>query len=253
MISPSDMNRMKRILFFCSFIALTRLACAQDLTLSPAEIEWNEGTIMLNDETEIKGLLKYNDKTGVLSFENGSDSRSFTARSVRRFTFFDNIAAQNRQFYSVNYNDPKDGRDRPGFFEVLREFKTFALLSKSDPVEIKQKGSAFYNTMYSTGAVGTGQNYRRIVVSQNETLYIFDAEGNISPYMKFTTEEIESTFLFDDGHSNRKKVLDYNLIEAYTQPHYETLKQFAKENKLSFRKKAELLQILDRYQELVNP
>jgi hypothetical protein len=51
----------------------------EDAHLLTDNIEWFEGSIMLNTGEELKGLVKYNDRNGVLSYQNGNDSRVFTA------------------------------------------------------------------------------------------------------------------------------------------------------------------------------
>ena len=91
---------------------------------------------MTNDGSEAKGLLKYNDKNGLLSYENGSDSRTFTARNVVGFEFFDEGMRKQRIFYSFPYEDSQNNIKRPLFFEVIKEFESFAVLSKVDPLEI---------------------------------------------------------------------------------------------------------------------
>lgn len=111
-------------------------ACCQEKTASKVflerSIDWSEGSIMLNDGNELKGVIKYNDNTGVLNYENGNVSRSLTSKSVAGFEFFDEGQNRQRIFYSLLFDDPATNVKKHSFFEVLIEFKTFAVLSKRD-------------------------------------------------------------------------------------------------------------------------
>src|SRR5215203_5333883 len=90
--------------------------------------EWFDGSLLLNNGREIKGLIKYNDKSDIVSIENGRESKSFTARHVRGFEFFDEIEKKQRVFYAVDIEDRFSKVKRPLFFEILMELKEFAVL-----------------------------------------------------------------------------------------------------------------------------
>ena len=102
----------------------------------PLSIEWSSGSIMTNDGSELKGLLKYNDKNGILSYQNGGDTRAFTARNVAGFEFFDEGMRKQRIFYSFPYEDSQSNIKRPLFFEVIKEFESFAVFRKSTPSKL---------------------------------------------------------------------------------------------------------------------
>lgn len=81
--------------------------------------------------------------------------------------------------------------------------------------------------------------------SQTETLLIFDADGNITPLLDITSSETDGTF-FDTSKTKSKK-LDNSAIEKYTAPHFEKLEEYANAQKLSFKRKDDLIKILDYY------
>jgi hypothetical protein len=226
------------------------------------DVEWSEGAISLTDGKNLQGLLKYNSKTGVLAFESGSISKSFTARTVINFTFFDVHLNKNRSFISVDYQnlDINGNFDTPTplkhkkptvfhydkdraaklqgthqFFEVLFEMPTFALLSVSSKVQAKTSSAAY------AGAVTT--------YSQTEALFIFDKNGDIKKWVEITNKESDS-FLIDTKTTSRKTI-ERDLLKDYTDPHYEKLKEYAKQNKLSFKKRDDILKILEYYKELI--
>src|SRR5688572_16497841 len=139
----------------------------------PLSIEWSSGSIMTNDGSELKGLLKFNDKNGILSYQNGGDTRAFTARNVAGFEFFDEGVKKQRVFYSFAYEDSQNNIKRPLFFEVIKEFETFAVLSKVDPLEVDHKSvSSPAGIDPGSYTVARGQNWGTITeMSQTETIY----------------------------------------------------------------------------------
>lgn len=89
-------------------VCFTWNASAQDLDVNKATVdgtEWNEGTITLNDGSTLSGLIKLNTKTGILGYEKGATSKSFTARTILAFSYFDAIENKLRKFLSISYED----------------------------------------------------------------------------------------------------------------------------------------------------
>lgn len=225
-------------------------------------VEWNEGTIFLMDGKKLSGLIKYNSKTGLLAFESGAVSKSFTARTVLSFTFFDAALNKNRNFISVEYQNldiknnsslnPIKGKEaiqlRPvsQFFEVLFEAKTFALLSASSSVQVKTREPII--GVYNPAVPGSTPMVSGTTYSQTEMLFIFDDEGNIKKWIEITSKEWDAFLI--DSKSTKRKTVEKDILEDYTAPHYEKLKEYAKQNKLSFKKKEDILNILEYYKSL---
>src|SRR5687767_11254778 len=118
------------------FLFLIRWVYSQDLSIDKDENNWSHGAVILRDETQLKGLIKYNSVNGILSLNKGKDSQSFTPKTVQVFWFSDPQTKIERKFISLPYEDSNTGVERFYFFEILRELKNFALLSKTDPMEI---------------------------------------------------------------------------------------------------------------------
>jgi hypothetical protein len=57
--------------------------------------------------------------------------------------------------------------------------------------------------------------------------------------------------LLIDHKKSKAKKLDTDALESYTAPNYEKLKDYAKENKLKFKKKEDLIKILEYYRTLI--
>jgi hypothetical protein len=263
---------MHKASIYCVFIVLasffTENAFSQKVDINKATIEdaeWNQGTIMLTDGKTITGLVKLNTKTGLLGYESGANSKSFTARNVIGFEFFDAVENRKRSFLSVDYKDaaPKDDgafaalkkskqktvqeTGIPQFFEILVECKTFALLSTVGQLHITTSAGNEMGVSPGTG-IPIYPSSPSTTYSQTETLLIFDADGVVTPLLDITSTETDR-LIFDDARTKTKK-LDNSIIEKYTTPHFEQLKEYAKERKLSFKKRDDLVQILEQYKSI---
>jgi hypothetical protein len=252
------------LLFSLIVLLLTEKVFSQviDVTkMTDADREWSEGTITLTSGEKIKGLLKLNTRTGLLAYENGATSRSFTPRNVLLFEYFDEVLKQKRSFISVTYKADPAGKKKgkgsasengaPQFYEILIECKTFALLSSIGRMDVTTKAGTTYtgvpasNNFFSQPSGNLDPNQITTTYSQVESLFLFDADGNITPLVDITHKEIDGTFY--DRQKTKSKKLDSNAIENYTAPHFEKLEEYAREQKLSFKQKDDLIKILDYY------
>lgn len=242
---------MKRVLIATLVFVFSENVLSQNLAMEESSEEWSEGTINLTNGTILKGLLRYNDKTGILRYENGGTSKSLTARNVISYSYTEAASNKLRLFYSIEYEDSKSGAKRPLFFEFIKEYSQFAVLSKIDPIDIDQIQNP-YGYYYPYGATTNTQ------VSQSETIYFLKQEGEITPVLKITNKEIDSSlgigllFMIPyKSKTTKRKLEGKNILESYTEPYYEDLKKYAKENDLTFKKKEDFLKILDYYETLV--
>jgi hypothetical protein len=211
---------------------------------------WSEGSILLSDNSQITGMVKYNDREGILSYYDGDNKRVFGPRSVLGFEFFDEEHQRQRVFYTLDYGI--EGSKKPLIFEVLREFKTFAVLVKFDPVQSEYRTSTWSNPNTGYNSPG-GSGGGRTVLSQTETVYFMGTDGEVEPYFQNTVEQngMRSIFTGKDDRV-KSKVIDRDLLEKYTGPElYAKMTAYAKENDLKFKTQEDLLKILDHSKELL--
>jgi hypothetical protein len=223
---------------------------AQDFALSGDDIEWSEGQVTLTNGVTLKGAVRYNSKSGLLAFDSGSESKVLTPRSVSSFDYYDAIRQNQRKFYSLELEDAK-GIVKPQFFEVLKELKTFALISTENPMELKKKQSwdPVYSTFFNTGNNGY---VTKTVAAQVEIIYLLDLEGDINPYLILSNEEMPRSFVSDTKTKVKSKVVGEESLKKLTAPHYAELKAYAKKMKLTFGDKEELFRILEHYKQLLS-
>ncbi|MDZ4715398.1 MAG: hypothetical protein SH819_08005 [Cytophagales bacterium] len=75
-----------------SFAVLQSASC-QDILQQAfvSSAEWGAGSIILINGKELNGLVKYNDVQGIVSFDGGNQSKSFTARNILGFELFSSL------------------------------------------------------------------------------------------------------------------------------------------------------------------
>lgn len=228
---------------------------SSDRTLLNDRNEWSEGSILLADNTELKGMVKYDDHDGILSYNNGDNTRAFGPRSVLGFEFFDDSQQRQRIFYTLDYEAPYDNIRKPLFFEVLREYKTFAVLVKFDPVQTEKKAILLSGQVFDgLNAVNPGAGtLKKTVVSQVETVYLMGTDGEIEAYFRNRLEQdgfASATSGKDD--KVKRKVIDRDLLEKYTGAElYTKMTSYARENDLTFKTRLDFLKILDHHGELL--
>lgn len=242
------------ILFFLLRSAMGQVFTREEIELLKESEGWSEGSINLMDGTELEGLVKYNDREGFLSYQDGENKKVFTANSVGGFRFFDEIQRRHRVFYTLDYEDSKNIK-RPLFFEVVREYKDFAILSRAEPIEIYQKPLNLYGTTPVNSPVtqnNTIGRYTRLEVSQVETIFIMDSNGAVRPYIEVKMKEdgVKSLTTKKD-RKTKTKVIDSDLLAQYvTQPVYDELKKYAEENDLKFNRRDDFMKLLEYYDQL---
>lgn len=211
--------------------------------LSP-DIEWGEGSILLNSGEELTGLVRFNDRIGVLSYEGGDDRGSYSPRTVSGFEFFDARQKRQRVYYTIEFEDSKTNVKRPLFFEVLKDFQSFAVIAKIDPVEMKEM-TTYENGINST-ALGSGITSTTMKIYQTETIYFLSTSGLIEPYLKLTRKVVDGQ-LYDREKMKRKFVDDELMAKYFKEPGRTRMIKFAEENNLQFDRKEDLIKIIAVY------
>ena len=236
---------------FTLILTCVSLFCfSQEAKLLTNNQEWYDGSILLSDGTELKGLVKYNDRNSVLSYLDGENTKAFSQRSVLGFEFFDESIQRQRVFYTIPYEDSQTGVKRPLYFEVIREYKTFAILSRYEPLETKQKTQTS-----PSGGLNGMPTYTRtstLEISQTETIFLMHKDGTIKPYFRIMNIEDGTKNLITQKDTKTKtRMFDEDLLAEYlTRPVYDDLQRYAKENNLKFKRKEDFMKIVAYYDSL---
>jgi hypothetical protein len=239
---------LMKFLFFIATLFVSNVYGQQKFAeaMIPDSIKWSEGSIVLNDGTQLNGLVRYNDKTGILYYQQGEDSKLFLSRNVFSFSFLDLTKRKPTQFYSLSYEDPT-GILTPYFFEVLFEFEKFSVISKIDLPTINVI-STYSNSPNGTMTKKTGEYYGGFSIK--ETIYIMDSKGKIEPLVQVIDTEYDRNDANDS--KTKSKILNKRLLNIYTQPYHDKLMSFVNERGLSLKNKSHLLIIFEYYSELLS-
>jgi hypothetical protein len=234
-----SVGRVLFIVIVCS--AITSIAVAQHERSNWQFAGWSDGTIITNEEEELKGKVRYDDLQCILFYHDGNAEKTLTPRQVKMFWFSDSVKKANRYFYSLEFEDRKFNIRQPMFFELIKEFKSFAVLAKADPVQFNQ------TTTQSRWTQNTSQPDGVMRIQQFETIYFMGSDGLIEPYL-----EIEITIKntpFQERVRNKQTILDKDLFEKYFGASANArIMTYVKYNELQLNSKEDLLKILEYYE-----
>ena len=227
------------LIFFLSVIVTVDLRAQSKKDKKLLGGQWAEGNISLIDGTSLKGQVLYRKKTNSVSVKGDKVSEvDISTSQISSFDFLDPESKKQREFSFLMFMDPESKLETRALFEVLYLFKNFAMLSKTDPVEITQKSSPGHSS--PNGGFTPGIAYD--VESQKETIFFADNEGNFSPYVKITRR--------DDRRKEKVERIGSELLSKYTQPYYQRLMDFAIKEELHPEDKKDLIRIMEYYKEL---
>jgi hypothetical protein len=207
------------------------------------ELPWQKGRIVLNDGTQLQGMLKYNDRVGLLAYEDANgDSRSLTARSVASFEYVDEHVNRRRVFYSFDYYDSqRSGAKRPFMFELLQEFEEFAVLSRFDATNVRHvEAPVSFTSMPATGSP-------RTIIDLAETVYLLHPDGEIEPIFRLS-DHISNSGIFE-SEKKKRKIVDRMLSPYFPDGPYAEMMAFVDREALDIWAKEDFIKALKHYNE----
>lgn len=204
---------------------------------------WRHGKITLTDGETLQGFVRYNEDTGLLSFSQKTDTITFTSKTIQAFSISDTTSI--REFVSIEYNTDAYNGLKTSFFERIREYPSFAILSRIEPLVL----------YVPKGLEVTGHDTR---VDQIFTFYFASEDGKIIPFMRHMFSKASPLPYLEPPHNTTRFVNDRKnlffdkiLFEKYIgKEQHKALKTFAKERKLKFTERPDFLTILKHYDEI---
>lgn len=233
---------------YCSALLLlvTHVSFAQKVALDEYNriLEtWYEGKVILNDGISIAGQVQYNHFDATVRIKNDDGTRSFNTRTVQSFEFDDKERGRRRKILTIPYDVLGKGTDELLFFEVLKEFESFALLSR-------------VSGLIAKSTMNDPSNYQLpFEAEQVEYLYVFDDQGNSKLIMEVKYEENSLFYSTKTQFATtqvKTRIKESEPFKEYINgPDYAKLEIYAKENKLSFKDRNDLIIILDQYERML--
>ncbi len=205
--------------FFSLLILLFSLAnppvFSQDL---PHEM-WHPGMIVLDSEDTLRGKIQYDFEANLLQYSVDERIKTFSSQNVLYFSFHCQFFKRYRYVYSLPYQ-LKGRMNVPIFFEILSEGK-ITLMARE--YVITESNNRFGNPLYNTGRNFSG----REILTYN--YYLLTENGDITKI------------------SEKRKDL-----YPYFGRHEDLLKDYIKENRLKVDRQADLIKIINYYNQISN-
>ncbi len=191
------------------------LKSTNELLVYPESVEgaiWNPGYIILTDGNKLTGGTHFDQVQQNVYLMENEKINVFSADEVLEFTFNEN------KYYSLSFDENKDGYFNNFFFSLIEENPDFLVLQKISKTKVK-----------STSRNVLDLNFKVTYLKNTESIYLgLNDEGKIIRLGKNSKENK------DILHSTYGD--DFSQIETYI-----------KENKLSFKKIDELIDALKYY------
>lgn len=218
----------------------------EEIELLNVKENWFDGSILLSSGKEFKGPIKYDASIGLVAYHDGTESHAYRPRSVVGFEFFDEKDKTQRVFYSMEYEE--EGISQYYFFEVLKDFKEFAVLSSVSRVNVVIRDDPYRLNNYTYGT-GTPTYSKKTTFEQAETIFFMDAKGEITPYFKVILKE-DGWVNLSSGEDIKQKgeMVNKDLILKFiSKDDWATIQKYMDENKLKMTRKTDFIQIVNYY------
>ena len=186
----------------------------------PSEI-WHNGYVVLIDGDTLVGKIKYDFTNDLIQIDRNGSYNTFAARKILFFKIRDNLAQNDRYFYSLPFK-VHSNYEVPILFEVLYEGK-LSLLSREEIVTENMTSSRtdyyYYPSYYP-------QNYTREKLAYK--FFFLEEKGTITYY-----------------------TLKKNDLFSYFGPYAKQVNQYMKKNRLKYDNLRDLVRTIAYYNALV--
>lgn len=196
--------------------------------------DWKKGSIVLDDNSSRKGLIQFNDKLGMIKFREDPKSaeESFVETSIVSMQLYDNIEDKWRNFAVFNLNEDETGKRYSLLFEVLIEFRKFALLSRVQKVNVavRSRSNDFGNSYLS-----------RVGYEQFSYLCLVNDEGTATVVLR--VNEFERKKL--STASKIKPYLNKKALERYLGNDWDLFQTLVETHDLNVKNRQDLIEAFE--------
>lgn len=204
------------ILVLTILFGISQNVCGQIL----AEGSFHAGSVKDKEGNTWGGQIKYDTKQQTVMVDNGGTLKTFNARNIESFSFYDTKVKANRRFITLMYaKNANINYESATFFEVLTEGNKVTLLG-TEYLETRMNPQAGWG-WYGTG----GRTFSYRIITE---FYIMNKSGKI---VKLRT-------------GSKKQFLSQMKDDA------SQLEAFMKKNKLGVQQRLDMIKIFDYYNTL---
>jgi hypothetical protein len=218
----------------------------QNLKNLGLDTEWRPGTIVLKDNTILKGLIQYNTQFGVIHFKETKDEESIPLQEKRvlKMSFLDKETSLTRSFHMFTLRDTLRDKEYDLLFEIIKDYKDFGVLSR-------RSTTAMFFSGYRADAPDFMDELglpKPKVFSQIELIMFVNNRQKLEPVLAI--QDIEYDGYAVDYTKSKSKLIKEKVIKDYTGQHWDTLSKYIKEHKLKLNRKDDLMRVLDHFEQL---
>jgi len=216
---------------------------AQNLQELQKNLRWNEGNVTLNTEEYFFGEVRYDEIQGIVSFRSDNksdDKQSFQTSEILKLEYRD-LDGRLRTFYSLAFTHDEIGREEICFYEVIKAFENFSVLSTRD--EQSTNRTQVFSVVPMPSAITIARSL------QHERIYFLDHTGKSELYTTIVYEKIKGNFFRAQGDGG--KILNENLFPKYLGKHWLTVKRYVRENRLRLNNREGIVGALEYYAVLI--
>ncbi|MEM7548637.1 MAG: hypothetical protein AAF363_03125 [Bacteroidota bacterium] len=158
---------------------------------------WHKGKLVTNEGDTVKGLIKYDQETDIVQIQQGTKTKTFTARKFSYFEILDQLSGYYRYFYTIPFQSGP-GYRVPQLFELLQE-GNLTLLSRE---YIVTENLPQYNSYYQSSFSRQRLNYTFYILEESKDLYRYNGKRN------------DLLEIMDDYESEIKKYIRKNRLRT---------------------------------------
>jgi len=206
--------------------------------------KWSDGKITLKNKSTYEGPIYYNTHFGTIQYKSDDEIISLQENKVLSMTFFDKDLKDPRSYYTFTYRDTLTDKDHELLFEILKDFKTFGVLSRLTKASIflPSNNSPNRNILHDFGVPPDK------MFIQVEGIFFVNERNKLELFSLIKDMDYDGV-LYNYSKS-KSKIIKEKLLREYTGKYWEEIKIYIKQNKLKLKMKPDLLRILDHYEQL---
>lgn len=214
----------------------------KDLGINAA---WSIGKITLDGGKVLEGLVYYNSNFGTIQYKQKENSQvtSYQEANVLALSFFDTALNRTRNYLTLHYKIKDDGIEGDLFFEVIREYENFAVLSRLT------KAVLFFPTGPSDFGDVINDFVKKKKIVQLEGVFFLGEDNELELYTLTKSTTVDGMLL--DYNKSQTQVVKANLLSTFTGEYWPTLNAYIEDNDLKPKRKSDLIRVLDEYDHLL--
>lgn len=223
------------LLFFASRILMAQVF------VPGLDAGWGKGIITLTSGNKLTGEISYNDVEDMIAYRTSarSELKIFHRADVLALSY-ELSSGVKRNYYSLDLSDRKTNNEDAGFFEMMKEYRDFAVVSKMT--------FTFQERTVMPPSAGFTKAQKGFL-RRSEDIFFLDKNGKLDPYLHIEHGYIDDDFS-DPGRKDGK-VIDRTLFAKYLESYWPEIERYVNSNRIKLTSRESILYALHLYDELL--